>query len=569
MGDLVAADRITTLRQWMKARQIDAYIVPHADRYQSEYMTPDEERLTWLTGFTGSNGMAIIAKDKAALFTDGRYMLQAPKQVDTKIFDIYETPPMRTVSWLEHHVKDKGVIAYDPWLVTLAQVRSWEKSAEEKNWTIRAVDENPIDVQWIDKAKNSIHAASLHGLKYAGRSKDDKIKLVLKKVSKKAERILVTDPGLVCWLLNIRGRDVPHVPFLLSQALIEPDGHVTLFTDKTKIPEKVSSALGNRVSIDDLQALLPVLMSQRTPLQIDPSHCPQAIYNFCKSNNIPVIEAEDPAYLLRAMKNWVEIKGAETAHEKDKKAFKSFLTWFGKIDFNKEKVTELDIVKKLHDCRAKDTDFADDSFATIAGFGPNGAIVHYKPEIASNLRLKPNNLLLLDSGGQYYTGTTDITRVLAVGKPTLEMKKHYTAVLKGLIALSSTRFPKGTTGAQLDAIARQPVWALGLDYAHGTGHGVGSFSSVHEGPAGFSYRNQVPLQPGMILSIEPGIYLTGQYGIRLENLVVVVKDKLPKDKKTMYAFQTLTRVPFDKNLIDWPAITDDERLFLAGFGTKK
>jgi Xaa-Pro aminopeptidase len=275
------------------------------------------------------------------------------------------------------------------------------------------------------------------------------------------------------------------------------------------------------------------------------------------------------AMVQRATKNWIEIRGAETAQDKDKKAFKKFLDWFEKQDFGKTKIMELDIIAKLRECRAADKDFVDDSFDTIAGFGNNGAIVHYFPTSESNLRLKPDNLLLLDSGAQYFCGTTDITRTLAVGKPTAPMKKHYTAVLKGLIALSTTRFPLGTTGAQLDGIARRPLWALGLDYAHGTGHGVGSFAGVHEGPQGFSPSNQAVLQPGMVLSIEPGVYFKGRYGIRLENLVVVVKDKLDKDKKQMLAFKTLTKVPFDNKLIDWTMLNEEEEEFLLQFGNKK
>lgn len=564
----MVAQRVKQLRDWMTQRQLDAYVIPHSDRYQSEYLTPNEERLQWLSGFTGSNGMAIVTRDKAALLTDSRYTLQAPKQIDTKIFSVVEVPPAKPTAWLAQHVSSGAKIGLDPWLLTVNQAKTWQKAASDHNWTLDWLPDNPIDTLWIDKPLAQVNMASAHLLKHAGKSKDEKIESLLKKISEKAERILITDPGLVCWLLNIRGRDVAHNPFLHAQALVARDGHVTLFTETKKITDKLRNLLGNSVTIESLDQMFAVLRLNKNTLQLDPARCPKAVYDSCVQHDIPLIEVDDPASLLRACKNWVEIKGAQTAHEKDKVAFKRFLTWFAKRDFAGEDISELDVVAKLHECRARDEDFVDDSFASIAGYGPNGAIVHYKPEAATNLDLRPGNLLLLDSGGQYYAGTTDVTRVLAVGKPTLQMKKHYTAVLKGLIALSSTRFPKGTTGAQLDAIARRPIWAIGLDYGHGTGHGVGSFLSVHEGPQRISAAGHTPLEPGMILSIEPGIYLEGQYGIRLENLVVVIKDKLASDKKTMYAFQTLTKIPFDKTLIDWPALSEDERLFLADFSTK-
>ena len=312
-------------------------------------------------------------------------------------------------------------------------------------------------------------------------------------------------------------------------------------------PAQVPKTLG--LSVQPLDKLLAVLAGSKAPLQIDPNQCPFAVKHALAAKKVPMIEAADPCILLRACKNAVEIKGAVLAHKKDAIAYKKFLAWFAKRDFARENITEMDIAAKLRQCRAADRDFMDDSFDTIAGFAGNGAIVHYRADAKSNKRLRPGNLLLLDSGAQYRCGTTDITRVLAVGKPTPEMKKHYQAVYRGLQTLSSTRFPEGTSGAQLEAIARRELWALGLDYGHGTGHGVGSYLSVHEGPQGFTARSHAPLRPGMILSIEPGVYHTGKFGIRLENLVVVVEDTRKGDMKKMLAFRTLTNVAFDGKLL--------------------
>jgi len=339
-----------------------------------------------------------------------------------------------------------------------------------------------------------------------------------------------------------------------------------LFTDPQKITPALQNSWGNHVAVADLDQLYEILSKLEGPLQIDPGQCAYAVKNFCEEKEIKVVEVADPSLLLRACKNETEINGAIKAHEIDAGAFAEFTTWFKAQDFAKEKITELDIIQKLHEYRAATGQCVDESFDTIAGFGPNGAVVHYRADEQSNLQLKEGSLLLLDSGGQYRFGTTDVTRVFAVGAPSIEMKTHYTAVLKGLINLSMTRFPVGTNGSQLEALARAPIWALGLDYAHGTGHGVGSYLSVHEGPQGLSPRSStIALQPGMILSIEPGIYLTDQYGIRLENLVVVVKDEREGDVKEMLAFKTLTKIPFNESLIDFEMLDERERMFLKQF----
>lgn len=568
MGGAVADKKLGALRTWMKAQKLDAYLVPHADRFQSEYLAPDAERLAWLTGFTGSAGLAVVFKDTAALFTDGRYTLQAKKQVDTTAFQIVEAPPASPMTWIKDKLSANARIGFDPWLVTVSQMKTWKRIGAENNWEFVALDENPIDVSWNDKPVIPVQQAAVHPLEFSGEATAQKIAKILQGKAEAAHHILHSEPALVTWLLNMRGNDVTHTPLVQSVALLDGEGNVTLFTDPRKITDDLRREWGNHVVVEELNALYGVLKKINKPVQIDPESCSYAVRHFCDENTIPVVEKTDPGLMLRACKNDTEIKGAFLAHEKDAAAYAAFLQWFKSCDFAAEKITELDIVAKLHDCRVQ-AGIVDESFDTIAGFGPNGAIVHYRADEASNLQLTPNNLLLLDSGGQYRCGTTDVTRVLAVGTPTAEMKTHYTAVLRGLIALSLTRFPVGTTGAQLDAIARAPIWALGLDYAHGTGHGVGSYLSVHEGPQGISVRGTTALAAGMVLSIEPGIYLTGKYGIRLENLVVVTEDKRDGDEKAMLGFKALTQFPFEAELIDWDALQPHEIAWLKDFKTAR
>ncbi len=538
----MATQKLELLRAWMKRSKIDLLIVPHADRFQSEYLAPRDERLAWLTGFTGSNGMALVTLKKAALFTDSRYTLQAQKET-AKGFAILDSAATHPLHWLQDQIKPKQRIGIDPWLFTITQFAQWGKAIAAAKAQLVTLETNPIDTLWNDRPPEPIIPAESHALRYAGRTAKQKIKDLMERLEEDTDRILISDPLLVCWLLNIRGRDVAHVPVVQALALVTRKGQVTVFANPKKIPRAL------KLKTLPLEALIPTLARTKTPPQIDPQQCPFAVKHALSQKKIPVIEATDPCIQLRACKNTTEVKGAVLAHKKDAIAYKKFLTWFNKRDFARETITEMDIAAKLRAFRAEDRDFMDDSFDTIAGFAGNGAIVHYRADAKSNKRLRPGNLLLLDSGAQYRCGTTDITRTLAIGKPTSQMKKHYQAVYRGLQALSATRFPSGTSGAQLEAIARRELWALGLDYGHGTGHGVGSYLSVHEGPQGFTARSFAPLMPGMILSIEPGVYHTGLFGIRLENLVVVVEDTKPGDMRKMLTFRTLTDVAFDRKML--------------------
>jgi Xaa-Pro aminopeptidase len=541
--------RLKQVRAWMKRKKIDALIVPHSDFFQSEYLEACNERLAWLTGFTGSNGQAIVTAKDAVMFTDSRYTLQAGRETKPFGFVAAETPTIRPSTWLTKHLKKGQKVAIDPDLFTVQQATIWQQLVTQLGGKWVETSENPIDTLWHDRPAQGRHPAEIHPIKYAGIAASTKIKQVIAQMNAQASHMLIANPGLVCWLLNIRGRDVAHVPVLQSMALVGRDGKVVLFTDTVKISAAMRKTLGAKVSVQPLDKLAAIITKTAKVLQLDPSHCPLSLKSAFAKKRLKLVEAGDPCMVMRACKNATEIKGAILAHKKDAAAFKKFLAWFGKLDFTRQKVTELDIVMKLRDCREADPDFIDDSFSTIAGFGANGAIVHYKPSPDTNKRLTPGNLLLLDSGAQYRCGTTDITRVLAVGKPTKEMTDHYNAVYRGLTALSETRFPMGTTGAQLEAIARRELWTHGLEYGHGTGHGVGSFMSVHEGPQGFTPHSQAPLLPGMILSVEPGVYHKGKFGIRLENLVLVTEDKRKGDMKPMLKFRTLTDVAFDKKLL--------------------
>lgn len=569
MGDIMAEEKLNALRAWMKSHHVDAYIIPHSDRFQSEYLRPEDERLAWVTGFTGSAGLAAITLDKAALFTDGRYTLQAAQQLDMAQYDLVESPPGSPLQWLGSVLSHGAKIGFDPWLLTSAQLNMWKKSAQEFDYEFVPLVENPVDTMWTDKRMDAAIQAEEHCIEFSGLSVAEKIDLVIGAMHAKAQTLLISEPALVCWLLNMRGRDVSHTPLVHSLALLGRDGVVTLLVDPQKIPDALRKSWGNHVAVEDLTQLLPLLSDAQAPIQIDPLQSPVAVKEYCAEHGIAVIEANDPSVLLRACKNETEIKGSQQAHDYDAQAFAEFRAWLKAQDVQKDRLTELDIIQKLRECRDAAGPCIDDSFDTIAGFGGNGAIVHYRADEKSNKHLTLNNLLLLDSGGQYRCGTTDVTRVFAIGTPTAAMKTHYTAVLKGLMHLSQARFPVGTTGAQLDAIARAPIWAFGLDYAHGTGHGVGSFLSVHEGPARISSVSHVPLQAGMILSIEPGIYLTDQYGIRLENLVVVTRDPRQGDAKEMLAFKTLTKIPFEAALIDWAQLSDTDIAWLKDFDTVK
>lgn len=539
-------EKIREFRQIMKTHGVDAYIIPNNDEFQNEYLPDSAKRLEFLTGFTGSAGLAIITPSKAAFFTDGRYTLQAKDQLDTKVFEIHNISTKRPEQWVaENNIK----CGFDAWTMSLAQVRRFDA----KNLQPITHSPNLVDLMWKSKPQVSPKILRVHEEHFAGESSQSKRKRIGQEL--KADAALLTSPDSVNWLLNIRGSDVAHTPLCLCYAALSKDGTVDLFIDKKKINQEALSHLGKDVKIHDLATVTKIGPNQH--ILIDPARIPYALYQSMKSNGAEITEGQDPCQLPKAIKNETEISGIKRAHKIDGAALTKFLNWLPQ----QNQLDELKASEQLESFRRENPEYLEPSFDTISGFGANGAIVHYRSTPESNKQFSLNNLYLVDSGGQYEFGTTDVTRTVVIGEPIAEMKRDYTNVLKGHIALASAIFPRGTTGAQLDSLARQFLWADGKDYDHGTGHGVGYYLSVHEGPQGISKRyNDTALQPGMVISNEPGYYKTGEYGIRIENLVLVV------EKPNGYlGFETLTKAPFDDKLIEVSMLTEAEQSWIKNY----
>lgn len=552
--------RLTELRSYLKKKKLAGFVIPSNDEFQSEYCPAHARRLEWLTGFTGSNGVAVVLENAAAFFTDGRYTLQARAEVSRNHYQIFDLAEKRPWEWAAEHL-GKGALGLDPWLHPENSVTQYRDRMD-----VVLVKENPVDCVWNDRPLFPDSEIKLHPLEYTGQDSDKKIINIAQAIAaKNAHACILTSPDSVCWLLNIRGNDVPNTPFVLAYAVIYADGEVTVFADDVKVPHAVRDHFGGKVRFVPRAALEKEIKPlQGKTVWIDPSATPYWFSEYLKRATI--IRAQDPCQLPKACKNEVEATGTREAHRLDGVAVTRFLHWLHD-NVSKQKLTEVSISRKLLNFRRECATFRGPSFDTIAGFASNGAIVHYRPSDQSDSEIKGENLLLLDSGGQYLQGTTDITRTLAIGTPTKEHKERYTLVLKGHIALARAVFPKGTTGTQLDILARHYLWQAGLDYDHGTGHGVGSYLSVHEGPQRIGKAaSTAALKPGMILSNEPGYYKEGEYGIRIENLVMVVeRPDLDKDGRTFYGFETLTLVPFDSQLIDKTLLTKEEKAWLENY----
>lgn len=549
--------RLKDLREILKKQKLSAFVVPSNDEFQSEYPPSYTRRLEWLTGFSGSYGVAVIEREKAAFFTDGRYMLQASSQIDNE-YEIYNISDKKPWEWLIENM-NKGRLVLDAKLHTEASVSQYKKCGK-----ISFCVKNLVDIAWKNRPVPLHSGIRSHDIKYAGQTAADKINNAVAKMAEKdVDAVILSLPESVCWLLNIRGHDLPNTPAVLAYAILLQSGEVKLFIDEGRVSDKVKKHLGGKVKIIADQMLekeLKGLKGKR--VMVDPASTPQWFFNKLKKSHI--VRGEDPCMMPKACKNEVEVKNAKLVHISDGIAVTKFLCWLEQ-NVNKGGVNELSATDKLLGFRAEGKCFAGVSFDTIAGFGANGAIVHYRSSEKTNKEIKGNGIFLLDSGGQYLGGTTDITRTIAIGKPTEQQKRNYTLVLKGHIALALAVFPAGTSGSQLDALARQYLWQDGLDYDHGTGHGVGSYLGVHEGPQRISKApNNVALKPGMIISNEPGYYKTGEYGIRIENLVVVVEKKTKGERK-LYGFETITKVPLDKKLIDFALLTDVEKKWLDDY----
>ena len=550
------ADRLAALREQLKSDRLDGFVVPLTDEHMSEYVGSYAQRLAWLTGFQGSAGSAVVLPEEAAIFVDGRYTLQVRSQVSDREWSYQSVPETSVTDWLKEHAREGARIGYDPWLHT----RDWVKRAREalasRCAELVAVGENPIDKVWIDKPEASKARLVVQPDEYAGKSSAEKRTEIAEWLeSKNADAAVIAPLDSIAWLFNVRGQDVHRTPVALAYGIIHSDGTADLFVADEKVGPDVRQHLGNGVRLHDRHAFEAALgeLGGKT-VAVDPERSVAAIFDALDKAGAKILPLRDPTILPKALKNPVEIAGQKAAQERDGVAVARFLRWIDE-EAPGGQVDELIASDKLEALRRESPELRDLSFDSISGAGPNGAIVHYKSSEKTNRKLETGTLYLIDSGGQYVDGTTDITRTVPIGEPTDEMRDRFTRVLKGHIAVATAVFPKGTRGTQLDSFARRPLWQAGLDYAHGTGHGVGSFLAVHEGPQRIApvtssqSGGDEPLAPGMIISNEPGYYKTGEYGIRIENLVLVVEKEIAGAEKETLGFETLTFAPIDRRLV--------------------
>ena len=555
-----SADRVAALRALLARDGLQGFVVPRADEYQGEYVPPGAERLAWLTGFTGSAGMAIVLAQRAAIFVDGRYTLQVWDQIDPAVFEAHHITDRPAPAWLRESLGGGGRLGYDPWLHTAQGAARLREACEAVGAELAPVAENPIDRLWQDRPGRPTAPFEIHPPELAGETSEDKRTALAERLAERGvEAAVLTLPDSIAWLLNIRGRDVPRTPFPLSFAILRDDGGVILFAPAGKVDAALARHLGGNVTVEPPEAFETALTGfAGRKVQADPATAADRIFQVLDAAGALVERDADPCQLPKACKNAVELDGARNAHRRDGAALTRFLAWLDRETPGGD-VDEIAAADRLERYRRESNLLRDLSFDTISGAGPNGAIVHYRVTPETNRRLEAGSLYLVDSGGQYADGTTDVTRTIAIGAPTAGMRRHFTLVLKGHIALATARFPAGTTGSQIDALARMALWAEGLDYDHGTGHGVGSYLSVHEGPQRISkLPNSVALRPGMIVSNEPGYYRTGHYGIRIENLVAVREVDVDGAERSMLGFETLTLAPIDRALIDRALLTADE-----------
>lgn len=558
--------RVAALRERFAALGIDGFLVPRADEYQGEYVPACAERISWLTGFTGSAGEVLVTAQQAVVFVDGRYVTQVRQQVDLQVFtpgDLIDEPPAK---WISAHAPKGFRLGIDPWMHTVAQVTRLEKAVASLGGMLVMVSENPLDAVWTDQPEPPLGAVSIQPLSAAGVEASDKIAKIAQDLrSNEQDAVLITDPSSVAWIFNIRGEDVPHTPHPLARAIIHANSKVDLFLDKRKTNLEVSAylaPLATQHDPKDFIAVLGALAKSGASIVMDPDLAPSALHLLVSSQGGNVVDGSDPAKLGRAVKNMVELNGSAAAHLQDGVAVVEFLSWLDQQPAGS--VTEIGATKALEAARARvgermQNPLRDISFDTIAGAGEHAAIMHYRVTTDSDRALNAGEMFLIDSGAQYVNGTTDITRTVAVGTIGPEEKRFFTLVLKGMIAISTAKFPKGARGCDLDPLARIALWKAGADFAHGTGHGVGSFLSVHEGPQRISRLSTQELLPGMILSNEPGYYRPGFFGIRIENLVYV-RDLEPVEggDQDMMSFETLTFVPIDRQLIIEALLTREE-----------
>jgi Xaa-Pro aminopeptidase len=561
---------VEKFRQFLKSHNLNGFIVPRNDEFQGEYVPAHAERLAWLTGFTGSAGMAILCQDQAALFVDGRYTVQANQEVDQKIFTLNHLIDYPPSQWIKDKLSAGFRLGYDPWLHTSDSLDKFTEVCQSQGIVLVQCLKNPIDEIWTDRPLASTEPFIPHETRYAGQSSLEKRQKIAHLLQKKScQSLMITNPDSLAWLLNMRGNDVPFFPAPLCYGLLHDTGKFDLFVDHKRINSPLKSHLGPDIQLLDPDRMPDHLSGLKgKSLWLDLTSAASWFRDFMSQHEISIINDKDPCQLAKACKNDIEIDGAREAHRQDGIALTKFLAWLS-THVHHQAIDELMVAEKLLDYRAQSKDFLQPSFPTIAGSGSHAAICHYRATEKSNRILGQNEIFLLDSGGQYHQGTTDVTRTIAIGKVPESVKLHFTLVLKGHIALASLLFPEDTSGTQIDSFARHALWQEGLDYDHGTGHGVGSNLSVHEGPQRISKKSPYhqALLPGMIISNEPGYYKNGHYGIRIENLVVV-KRSSKKGDIPLLEFETLTLAPIDQSLILVDKLTSTEKTWLNSYHQK-
>ncbi|MEO1641834.1 MAG: aminopeptidase P family protein [Pseudomonadota bacterium] len=561
-GPQIGRQNLPKLRAEMAKQSLDGFYVPHEDEFQNEYLPDANERLAWVSGFTGSFGSAMILADSAALFIDGRYTIQAAEQTDHDLFERVAVPDPGPFDWLGAQDLSGAVLGYDPALMTPNDVETFTKAAQKAGASVKAIIDNPLDAAWVDRPAQPQELVVPHTLEFSGETSTDKrARIAAALRDDKADAAVITAPASLAWLFNIRGGDVACSPLPLGRAILKSDGRAELFLDPVKVSDGLLENLGNEVTVrpyEDLSEGLAALKGQTVSL--DPGLASAWFFKTLEDAGANILRQMDPVQIPKACKNTAELQGSANAHRRDGAAITRFLHWLD-TEAQSGKVTEIDAAIRLESFRDEIGDLRDLSFETISGAGPNGALPHYRVNSASNRLLERGSLYLVDSGGQFLDGTTDITRTVPIGEPSADMKRHYTLVLKGHIALDVVRFPVGTTGTHLDILARHALWQAGLDYDHGTGHGVGVYLGVHEGPQRIAKPwNAIPLAPGMILSNEPGFYKEGAYGIRIENLQYVTPaEPIEGGDRNMLGFECLTFAPLARDLIEASLLTPDER----------
>ncbi len=570
-----AESRLFRLRELLTEEKLDGFIIPRADRHLGEEVPECAERLAWLTGFTGSAGIAAVLHNKAAVLTDGRYSIQVRKQTNSRLYECEDSTRLPVAQWIGDNMKEGGVIGYDPWLHSPLQIQQFEEKLGHKGIAFRPVEENLIDKLWADRPPPPGDAVRLYPDNLAGMSSQEKLIKTVNSIREAGGFAgILTLPDSIAWLLNIRGKDLKHTPVVLSFAMIRTDPvQVEWIVEADRIPPEVHKALGNSVRTigpqalgHEVERLAQDARAAGKPVLLDFKRSPSWFRSALERAGARVRDSDDPCISLKMIKTEAEQQGMITAHQRDGLALVRFLSWLERQNIPDERINEITIADKLEEFRALDSRYQGPSFDTIAGFEANGAIIHYRATSETSKNLQKGSLLLLDSGAQYEEGTTDVTRTIAIGEPSEEMRRHYTIVLKSHIAVADAVFPEGTPGAQIDAFARKPLWENDIDYPHGTGHGVGCFLGVHEESASLSPRGTEKIRAGMILSNEPGFYRENAYGIRIENLVLAERTgRINQIGMEMLKFKTLTLVPFDRKLIDPDLLDLKEKDWINGY----